>query len=580
MPPFLSSIRSRTNSLLDTITGVIPDAPPNGTFKDRSLTCRKCGNRFRDRLELGSHFNLFPHHSDYKDAHDYDSFVRPKVRRPKIVDAISDSTNADGAPTHPILPATGSFSEAQAYYAVQEKDKENRPAILRKFPTLTNLSTNVTGEQLSSALATDYGANTADASRSSTKAKGKQRAMPCLRRDDSFLYGQPLASSDEDEGLQAPVPSFKARARSQTLPGFSSEHIPQARPRTSVSSVASTSSAGSRQAPPLPPKLPLFDWQQKRATFRSSLQPSADDSASLASEASYRTAGSAEREPEKAQLKAYYARNESAEEDRKGTQPSSSPASKREEKQKDAHLPPWPRTRHASESNLLLESTSASYDDAPPSYHELHGDTDPFDDLAGPSRHASRSFASRSDGFATVPASPVSRNDHSLFQRPRRSTNAWPSTSGTGFPVRFSPFDDLSHSNENDLYNASGKEKGRTAVYRPALKSKSTDASLPPLVSSSSFSSIASPSSPRTPFAFFADAPLTSPPLSLPRPLPSPKSTSGAGRRNRHTSRSKSDAAPSTRCPTCFAKFASLEKTLEHLDSSDCGAVEFESGIM
>lgn len=592
MPPFLSSFRSKTNSLLDNITGVIPDAPPNGTFKDRSLTCRKCGNRFRDRLELSSHFNHFPNHSDYKDAFDYDSFIRPKARRVRAHEQASGPSVGVSAAVEDLAPPARSFSDAQAYYSVPEKDKENRPALLRKFPTLTNLTINPTGDQPRSPPATDYADNDVETSRSTAKAKGKQKAVPRLRRDDSFQYGQPLASSDEEGESWTGESSSRARPRRNTAQGLMSEPLTRSSRRTSTSSVASRGSDSSRQAPPLPPKIPQLDWQVKPSESLANLQASADDTASIASESSFRTAGSIGAVSEKSRLKAYYASEEKSEQ---ALEPSSStyrrPAKIRQDDDNEqaGRSTFLARTRHASESNLLLESTSASYDDAPPSYHELHGDTNPFDEMVANPRRLSRYSASRLNGFATVPASPVTRVQPDPFRRPRRSTNAFLSTSGATFPVTFSPFDDAgdrdrlsgsSHSNEEVYSSKSEKTRNDSTAPRPVMRSKATNVSLPPLISSSSFSSVASPSTPRTPFAFFADAPLPTSPTSLPPPRQSAKSSATAGGRSRHNSRAKSDAEPSTRCPTCFTKFPSLGKTLEHLDNSDCGAVEFESGIM
>ncbi|KAJ1023081.1 hypothetical protein NDA16_003234 [Ustilago loliicola] len=491
MPPFLSVFRSRTNSLLDTITGIIPDSPSDGTSKDNSLTCRKCGNRFRDRLELSSHLNLLPHHSDYADSHNYDSFTRPKGRRVKSnlafeLDASSPSAFVDGA------APSASFSETQAYYAVPGDDKEPdslnaRPALLRKFPTLSSLNITATGDQQpQSPPPTDSADSIARSPRSDAKGKGKQRAMPRLRRDDSFQCGQPLASSDEDAESQPratgssnkpPSISVRTRAHSESMKAMTSRSSLNDRPRSSTSSVTSRSSRALAseavgQAPPLPPKLPMFEWQEKSKQSSISLPDSADDTASIDSDASFRTAGSTDKTSEKSRLKQSYAARDASE----PSWGSPSTSSKQTEKE----LPPRPRARHASESNLLLESMSTSHDDAPPSYHELHDDRDPFGDFTVHPGSTSRHFVSRSDGFATVPSSPVSRVD-----------------------------------------------------------------------------------------------------IALPQPQQHHKAGAGASRRSRQSSRAKSDAAaPSTRCPTCFVKFATLDKTLEHLDNSDCGAVEFESGIM
>ncbi|CBQ68482.1 conserved hypothetical protein (N-terminal fragment), partial [Sporisorium reilianum SRZ2] len=143
MPPFLATFRSRTNSLLDNITGIIPDSPSSSTSKEHTLTCRRCGNRFRDRLELSSHFNLLPHHSDYKDSHDFDSFTRPKGRRTRTRDRSDDAANT-AEPTDVGTPITAGFSDTQAFYHDQDREKENeddaRPTFLRKFSTLSNLN--------------------------------------------------------------------------------------------------------------------------------------------------------------------------------------------------------------------------------------------------------------------------------------------------------------------------------------------------------------------------------------------------------------------------------------------------------
>ncbi|CCF48199.1 hypothetical protein NDA11_002875 [Ustilago hordei] len=602
MPPFLSVFRSRTNSLLDNITGIIPDSPSDSTSKDNSLTCRKCGNRFRDRLELSSHFNLLPNHSDYADSYNYDSFTRPKGRRAK-----SDRTLELGTPTPSALldgvTPSASFSETQAYYAVQNDDKEQdasttRPALLRKFPALSSHSINLTGDQQpQSPPPTDYADSIAPSPRSDPKGKGKQRAMPRLRRDDSFQYGQPLASSDEEDAecqsraTSSSTKNFgsstRSRAHSASVEAMASHSTLNARPRSSTSSNTSKTSRALAnkavgQAPPLPPKIPMFERQDKLKQSYISSQDSADDTDSIDSDASFRTAGSTKKPSEKTRLKQSYAARDTF-----GPSWGSPSASS---KQMGKQLPPRPRERHASESNLLLESMGTSHDDAPPSYYELHGDADPFDDLALPPRSTSRHFVSRSDGFATVPTSPVSRCDPATSRRPRRSTNAWPYASSSAFPVTFSRCNDLDTidtytslpNTEDDLYNSSPvspkAQLRRAAGVRPSMSSKLANGSLPPSISSSSFSSSPSPTTPKTPFAFLADAPLSSPPPTLSKPH---KASAGSSRRIRQSSRAKSDAAaPSTRCPTCFVKFATLEKTLEHLDNSDCGAVEFESGIM
>lgn len=616
MPPFLSQfksrtnslldtsqLKSRTNSLLDTITGSIPDSPPNGSFKDRSLTCRKCGNRFRNTLELSSHFNLLPHHSDYADSHNFDTFTRPKVRRQKILDRSLDSTITGASADGGIAPAIGGFSEAQAYYAMQDKEnKDGRPTMLRKFPTFSSLTISPIGERQQAQSSTDYAEDDNDSPAIPTKGKGKQKALPRLRRDDSFRYGQPLASSDEEGGSQAPSSSssnYRSRVRSASTQALVSESAIRSRPRSSTSSSASKQNDTSRQAPPLPPKLASFDWESEQAKPLANWEQDADDTASIVSDASFRTAGSTGNDPEKSRLRDIHRQNDASEQELYSSQPSSLTAARgfsdrvdsqnRDEAEARPNLP----SRHASSSNLLLESIDDSHDDAPPSYHELHGDTDPFDDFAIRSRRtdgrlASRHAQSRSDGFATMPTSPVSHFDTNAHRRPRRATNAWPSSSS--FPVSFSSADDIdfagkdSHrrNNEDSLYSTpSAKAPSYKAGTWSARDSTSADATLPPLVQSSSFCSSPSPSTPKTPFAFFDDAPLTSPPLSLPRLQQPSQSGSGAGRKSRHTTRAKSDlAAPSTRCPTCFNKFASLDKTLEHLDNSDCGAVDFESGIM
>lgn len=578
MPPFLSNFRLRTNSLLDNITGIIPDSPSSTTSKDNSLTCRRCGNRFRDRLELSSHFNLLPHHSDYSDSHDFDSFTRPKGRRTRTLDQRLDRGKA-AARDDLTSPSTTNFSESQAFYDAADKDKENvaegRPTFLRKFPTFTALTTTTTDDLTRSPFGTDYADQDGDQSLRSPKAKGKQREVPRLPRDGSFQYGQPLASSDE-EG-DAPI-ATRSRARSATV--LSTETVPSSLPRASFSSTASRSSGRSRQAPSLPPKLPAFDWQTIDKKPLPDIANEADDAASIASDSSFRTAGSTDMYSEKAQLKAMYGSDEKKSQKHDTlADPASSDTSaipgvghgvlRTEQGSTSASA------RHASESDLLLETPEAPHYDAPPSYHELHGDSDPFDDLPTSSRHRSRHLTSRSDGFATMPSSPVSRFGSHEPRRPRRATNAWSSfASESQFPVTFSStsrYDE--HDAEDDLYNPRSEK-----TSRPSIKSRLTEASLPPLVTSSSFSTSPSPSTPKTPMTFFDDASLVAPPLSLPRPAK--PSSNSASRRNRHHSRAKSDAAtPSTRCPTCFAKFSSLDKTLKHLDNSDCGAVEFESGL-
>ncbi|CDR88676.1 uncharacterized protein SPSC_05508 [Sporisorium scitamineum] len=593
MPPLLSTFRSRTKSLLDNITGIIPDSPSSSTFKDTSLTCRRCGNRFRDRLELSSHFNLLPHHSDYKDSYDFDSFTRPKGRRAKTRDRTHD-LGKTAEPTDVALPITASFSETQAYYHDQERGNENdndaRPTFLRKFPTLSNLNLNAvaTGDQPLSPSATDYADQDAMQLPKSSKAKGKQKATPRLPRDGSFQYGQPLASSDEEDNASAFASLSRSRARSATIQGLTSEPVSN----QSSASIASRSSGAFRQASPLPPKLPAFEWQTTKEKPLPSFPDQIDDTASIASDTSFRTAASIEIGYVKSQLKARYAADEKSSDKGLGsshpvsstTFGSSAIRGAHDGRDQGEQRPVLARARHGSESNLLLEAMGgASYDDAPPSYHELHGDTDPFDTLATGSHRSSRHMASRSDGLATMPASPISRSHRHALPLPRRSTtNEWSRpAAGSRFPVAFSSHDDDDHSpphasrgnEEDDLYSPHSEKSQKS-------KSKATDAYLPPLVTSSSYSSSPSPSSPKTPFDYMADAPLSAPPLALPRPHHPPKASS-AGRRSCHTSRAKSDAAaPSTRCPTCFVKFASLDKTLEHLDNSDCGAVEFESGIV
>ncbi len=562
MPPFLSTFRSRTNSLLETITGVIPDSPPDGTFKDRSLTCRKCGNRFRDALELSSHFNLLPHHSDYSDSHDYASFIRPKARRTKIAPApLVDAAEP--------APVAAGFSEAEAFYAVQDKENRiDRPALLRKFPTLSNLTTATSAEQQPMQTGTDYADGDGAPQSPSAKAKGKQKAFPLLRREDSYPFGQPLYSSDEDEDSKAPGPSsapqissLRSRARSATTQALMPEPALPPRPRSSTSSsVASKSTISRRQAPPLPPKIPAFDWEN-------------DDAASIHSDASFCTAGSTEHPDEKAAFKkdskAGWGSSKASDRDH------SASVSARDKRRHDRRPD---NMRHMSESDLLLHSADAPDYDAPPSYHELHGDTDPFDDLTSrtgsASRpHASRRAHSRSEGFASMPTSPINRLHIGTSQRPRRSTNAWLASASPVFPVSFASAAHPWSTGESELYSSNDA--------KPKL-----DASLPPLAASSALSSPASPSSPSTPFAAFGDLPRSSSPfaLTLPNPPQNPsnaRSSEAGATRKRHTSRAKSDAAaPSTRCPTCFTKFASLDKTLEHMDNSDCGAIEFESGIM
>ncbi|TKY89521.1 hypothetical protein EX895_001306 [Sporisorium graminicola] len=596
MPPFLSTFRSRTNSMLDNITGIIPDSPSSSTSKDNSLTCRRCGNRFRDRLELSSHFNLLPHHSDYKDSYDFASFTRPKGRRRTKTRETSNDPGKSAEPTQVVSPITASFSETQAYYQDQQAEKDHgddtRPTFLRKFSTLSNLNLSAipTGDQPLSPPATDYADQDANQSPRSPKAKGKQKAAPRLPRDGSFQYGQPLASSDEEDNPTAfasPSSSTRfadfdsrPRARSATIQGLISEPVSY----HSSSSIASRSSGANRPASPLPPKLPAFDWQTTKEKALPNFPDQSDDTASVASDSSFRTATSIEMGHEKAQLKARYAADEKSSNkplESSGLASSSMferpavhrPNDDRERGEQRRRI--RSRARHGSESNLLLESMGASYDDAPPSYHDLHGDSDPFDTVASGSRRPSRHMASRSDGFATMPASPVTR----FPRRPRLYTDQGSrSTADARFPVSFSSHDDARRNDEDDLYS-SRSEKAHKGPVRPPNKSRTTDANMPALVTSSSSPSSPSPSSPKTPFDYMAEAPLTAPPLALPRPHQSPKASS-SGRRSRHTSRAKSDAAaPSTRCPTCFAKFASLDKTLEHLDSSDCGAVEFESGI-
>ncbi|SJX64117.1 uncharacterized protein SRS1_14784 [Sporisorium reilianum f. sp. reilianum] len=592
MPPFLVTFRSRTNSLLDNITGIIPDSPSSSTSKEHSLTCRRCGNRFRDRLELSSHFNLLPHHSDYKDSHDFDSFTRPKGRRTRTRDRSDDAANT-AEPADVGSPITTGFSDTQAFYHDQDREKENeddaRPTFLRKFSTLSNLnlSSVATGDQPLSPSATDYADADAMQSPKSAKAKGKQKAAPRLPRDGSFQYGQPLASSDEEDDAPAFGPSSvdaRSRPRSATVQGLTSGPVSQ----RSSSSFASRSSGAARQASPLPPKLPAFQWQATKEKQLPGFPDQADDTASIASDSSFRTAASIEMDSEKAQLKARYAADEKSSHTALESWDPASSSSRFGDADQGEQRPFRSRVRHASESNLLLESTGASYDDAPPSYHELHGDTDPFETLATGSHRVSRHMAARSDRFATMPTSPVSRSHHAP-RRPRLSTNAWSrSAADVRFPVAFSSHVDNDHppprssphNDEDDLYSPLS-EKSRKSPLRRSSKSREADAYLPPLVASSSFASSPSPSSPspKTPFDYMGDAPLSAPPFALPRPQQSPKASS-SGRRSRHTSRAKSDAAaPSTRCPTCFAKFASLDKTLEHLDNSDCGAVEFESGI-
>lgn len=593
MPPSLSNFKSRTTSLLDNITGVIPESPPNSTFKDKSLTCRRCGNRFRDRLELSSHFNLLPHHSDYSDSFDFDSFTRPKGRRSKTLDQHADLGKA-AARDLVVSPSFTTFSESQAYYNTIDKDKHNqsesRPAFLRKFPTFTNLTTIASDDQLRSPPATDYANQDAVQSPTSSKAKGKQRATPRLPQDGSFQYGQPLASSDEESdppalgmSSKSAVSPHRLRARSATIQTLTSESESNALARTSLSSIASRSGSSgiNRQAPPLPPKLPAFDWQPKDEKLVPKFSDNVDEVCSVASDSSFRTAGSAGRvSSEKAQLEALYSQEKlSSKNSDKGAFASSVQGSfaipgvghgvLRSER--DQLRTP---ARHCSESNLLLESMDASHDDAPPSYYELHGDTDPFNDLPTSALDRSPHTASRSEGFATMPGTPVSRVGSHQPRRSRGATNAntWSSfASEARFPVTFSSFDGPDQRNdEEDLYNPPSEESSRRPV-----KSKSID--LPALVSSSSFSSSPSPSTPKTPVVFFDDAPLAAQPLTWPRPA---KPSSSVRRRSRHNSRAKSDAAaPSTRCPTCFVKFSSLDKTLQHLDNSECGAVEFESGI-
>ncbi|SNX85880.1 uncharacterized protein MEPE_04589 [Melanopsichium pennsylvanicum] len=601
MPPFLSAFRSRTNSLLDTITGVIPDAPPNGTFKDRSLTCRRCGNRFRDTLELGSHFNLFPHHSDYKDSHDFGSFVRPKVRCEKAPVQSSEAAASSSQTPHSFVPVISGFSQTQAHYAEPDKrkDKKNHPAILRKLSTLSNLTIQATGEQPKSPSATHYAETDVPKSLNATKDKGKQRVTPRPGRDDPFHYGQILASSDEEADTLTSGPSCKGRIRSNTAPALPAQRPLPAPPRSSTLSIASRSIGHRQQVPPTPPKIPIFDWQTEHGKSRPSLQSSSDDDASAVSDCSFRTAGSTERNSERSKLKALHAEKKSPQSGIEVARASSSFAGGVFEtrdayhaQEKEQQGPPRPR--HASESDLLLESLNPSYDDAPPSYYEMHGDSDPFDAPASSSRHQAHHFTSYSEPFASVPASPVNRVDLPTSRRPRRSTNAWPFDSGARFPVTFPPYNDndilsagptgRKRNNELDLHSPfSAKPLKEKAVARAALKAESTDNNLPPLESSSSFASLpslSSLSSPRTPCAFFAESPLAVPPSILPSPQQPLNSSSAARRRGRHNSRAKSESTPSTRCPTCFNKFASLEQTLEHLDSSDCGAVEFESGIM
>lgn len=578
MPPFLSQFRSRTNSLLDNITGSIPDVSPNGTFKDNSLTCRKCGNRFRDRLELSSHFNMLPHHSDYSDSHDFASFTRPKVRRSKPSERSVASVSTTAPAEDAVWSPSGGFSASQAYYAVQDKENtESRPGLLRKLPTFSNLNLSAMRSQSMADINNAFDdakqdEDEDDAPISPTKGKGKQKALP--RLPNSFAFGQPLASSDEegDSGASGPSSRLRRVARSATTQALMSEPPNYSRPRSSISSTASKDTSSTRQAPALPPKLPNFDWQPDQKKPLATWEDAADDTASIHSDASFRTAGSSGMPFEKLQLK--MPRNEALEQERGSSGPSSSIA-------EDSRRTSPSITRNASESNLLLEAVETPHDDAPPSYHELHGDTDPFDDLSvrpriGSRRSSSRHAPSRSDGWSSVPASPVDRFHLNANHRPRRLTDAWPSST---FPVTFNSTGSSRRNDEDDLYsNASSSSRTRTEKGRAwPQSSKSADAGLPPLVPSSSFTSLPSPSTPKTPF--FSDKAPTSPPLSLPRP--STKSSSSAGRRMRQHTRAKSDlAAPSTRCPTCFNKFSSLDKTLEHLDNSDCGAVDFESGIM
>lgn len=614
MPPFLSNIRSRTNSLLDTITGVIPEAPPNATYKDRSLTCRKCGNRFRDALELSSHFNLLPHHSDYSDSYDWDAFVRPKVRRSKPVERAPDTSDTVPSSEDVVSPAARSFSEAQAYYAARDndQDKNTRPTLLRKIPTFSNLSFNATGDGQQAPPPTDYADNEASLSRPTAKAKGKQKASPRFRRDESYLFAEPLASSDEDYQASTSGSSFRPRTAEMRLldhrasaGNLLGQPVFKPRPRSATSSAASRSSATSwtkataRQPRSEPPQIPLFDWQEKHLKSCASLQDGDGDAASIRSEASFRTAESNEDLSEKARIGAYYAQRYLSEPNGKScttSTPSSASGCRstkdfyQDQEEVAKQQGPQCRARHASESNLLLESIGNSYFDAPPTYQELHGDADPFEDLAVRSERPSKQFGTRLNGFATMPASPVSCVEPSTSRRPRRSTNAWPFTSGTTFPATPTPFEDNKNIKRTwtepyitDELSSTSKTLThvRRAGHQSRMRSKTTDASLPPLVPSSPFSSTPSPSTPKTPLAFFADDALASPTLSLPPPKQPNKSSAGARQRSRQSSRAKSDAAvPSTRCPTCFVKFASLGKTLEHLESSDCGTVEFESGIL
>ncbi len=138
---------------------------------------------------------------------------------------------------------------------------------------------------------------------------------------------------------------------------------------------------------------------------------------------------------EKAQLKAHYANEKSADQTRDLSRLNSPSASIGSIVADDKHYTgkgkqraSRSQSRHGSQSNLLLEAMETHHEDAPPSYHELHGDEDPFDRLSSTSSDNSRHVPSRFEGYATMPTSPVSRFDLNAPRRPRRSTNEWSSS--------------------------------------------------------------------------------------------------------------------------------------------------------
>lgn len=496
MPPRFAAFRSRTNSILDTITGAIPDAPPNGTFKDRSLTCRRCGNRFRDVLELDRHFNLLPEHSDYGDSHDYESFVRAKTsrRRSNREQEPSPSSTALTSPLASPLKSPSSFSDSSAFYQPQSPDKEqqDKPTFFRKLSTLT-----------STPLVADQGEASPTEAAPKNKGKGKARAFPQLRREDT---GFTQVNSDDGHSL--------------------AHELPQR--------------AGKSAEKPLPP-IDLLDEEAVEAS-------------SIKSDSSFRTASSNGVTAEKSRIAARYAKFDSKK------RSEYAPASDKDSvKSVSSKRPGHGRPRHASEGDLLLSTPMHHPEAPPPSYHELHGTTDPFDtaDVGSSVMSAPTSPAGPRPWLSSRTRAATSNG----FDAPWVSSNPPPS-----FPVTFSSNldDDLS----NGL--ASSSISKPRAPPRPWLSMNTT--SQPSLVSSPPHSPTASPSTPRTPSNAFANFPLPLSPVS-----PSASSQT----RDRRSSRTRSESNPaSTRCPTCFAKYSSLASVLKHLDNSECGAVEFESGIV